>query len=191
MKDYYKILEVPHNASEKAIHDAYRKAVKKYHPDVAGTGSHERFLEIREAYEVLSNPERRRKYDLERGRRFYRNWKHSGYGTVRQPVRDVKVIRAELILTPSEAYRGGIFTVDVPFAVECPVCCGRWWLMWKCVNCGGKGVILDSVPVDIKVPPRVIPGMIIFHRLYDSKGREVRLELVCKIRRPGRIILGF
>ena len=57
-KDYYRILGVERSADEKAIKSAYRKMARKYHPDVAkGKDAGERFREITEAYEVLSDPE--------------------------------------------------------------------------------------------------------------------------------------
>lgn len=62
MKDYYKILGVDENASEEEIKKAYRKLAHQYHPDKAG-GSEARFKEINEAYQTLSDPERRRQYD--------------------------------------------------------------------------------------------------------------------------------
>ena len=61
-KDYYKILGVGRGADEKAIKSAYRKLARKYHPDV-NKGQDARFKEISEAYEVLSDPEKRRRYD--------------------------------------------------------------------------------------------------------------------------------
>jgi len=63
-KDYYRILGVDRSADDKAIKSAYRKLARKYHPDVAkGKDSGDRFREINEAYEVLSDPEKRRRYD--------------------------------------------------------------------------------------------------------------------------------
>ncbi len=63
-KDYYRILGVDRNADDKAIKSAYRKLARKHHPDVAkGKDSGERFREVTEAYEVLSDPEKRRRYD--------------------------------------------------------------------------------------------------------------------------------
>ncbi len=64
-KDYYKILGVTREASEKDIKQAYRKLARKYHPDVnPGDKSAEaRFKEINEAFEVLSDAEKRKKYD--------------------------------------------------------------------------------------------------------------------------------
>lgn len=61
-KDYYKILGVPRGADDKAIKTAYRRLARRYHPDV-NKGSADRFKEISEAYEVLSDPEKRRRYD--------------------------------------------------------------------------------------------------------------------------------
>ena len=64
-KDYYKTLGVTRGASEKDIKSAYRKLARKYHPDVnpGDKNAEERFKEIGEAYEVLSDPDKRRKYD--------------------------------------------------------------------------------------------------------------------------------
>jgi len=61
-KDYYKTLGVDRSADDKAIKTAYRKLARKYHPDV-NKGAAERFKEISEAYTVLSDPEKRKRYD--------------------------------------------------------------------------------------------------------------------------------
>ncbi len=71
-KDYYKILGVNRNASQDEIKKAYRKLAVKYHPDKT-KGNKElenKFKEISEAYEVLKDPEKRKKYD-----QFGQNWK--------------------------------------------------------------------------------------------------------------------
>src|SRR2546428_1384476 len=63
-KDYYKILGVAKSAGEKAVKTAYRRLARKYHPDVSkGKDSASRFQEISEAYEVLGDPEKRKRYD--------------------------------------------------------------------------------------------------------------------------------
>ena len=64
-KDYYGVLGVSQNASEREIKQAYRKLARQYHPDVnTGDKSAEaKFKQINEAYEVLSDKEKRRKYD--------------------------------------------------------------------------------------------------------------------------------
>src|SRR5436853_4103333 len=64
-KDYYKILGVDKNASQKDIQKAYRKLARKYHPDVNPDDktAEEKFKDVREAYDVLSDPEKRQRYD--------------------------------------------------------------------------------------------------------------------------------
>ena len=64
-KDYYKILGVPKTATEKEIKAAYRKLARKHHPDVnqGNKTAEAKFKEINEANDVLSDPEKRRRYD--------------------------------------------------------------------------------------------------------------------------------
>jgi molecular chaperone DnaJ len=64
-KDYYEVLGVPKGASENQVKKAYRKLARKLHPDVnpGDTQAEDKFKEIREAYEVLGNTDKRNKYD--------------------------------------------------------------------------------------------------------------------------------
>jgi curved DNA-binding protein len=65
VKDYYEVLGVPKDAEEKAIKAAYRKLARKYHPDVCADKAEgeSKFKDINEAYEVLSDKDKRAKYD--------------------------------------------------------------------------------------------------------------------------------
>lgn len=73
-KDYYKILGIDKKASEKDIKKAYRKLARKYHPDLNPDDkvAEQKFKELNEANEVLSNPENRKKYD-----KYGKDWQHS------------------------------------------------------------------------------------------------------------------
>lgn len=74
-KDYYATLEVPRTAGEQDIKKSFRKLARKYHPDVAKDKkvAEEKFKEINEAYEVLSDPDKRKKYD-----QYGAAWKEGG-----------------------------------------------------------------------------------------------------------------
>jgi DnaJ-class molecular chaperone len=80
-KDYYANLGVPRTATEKEIRTAFRKLARKHHPDVnqGDKAAEDRFKEINEANEVLSDPEKRKKYD-ELGPRWqeYEQWERTG-----------------------------------------------------------------------------------------------------------------
>ncbi|MCO6163357.1 DnaJ C-terminal domain-containing protein [Flavobacterium sp. NRK F7] len=71
--DYYKILEIDKNASLEDIKKAYRKLARKWHPDVNPNDANAKikFQQINEANEVLSNPEKRKKYD-----KYGKDWEH-------------------------------------------------------------------------------------------------------------------
>jgi len=80
--DYYKILELDKKASEADIKKAYRKLARKYHPDLNPNDAtaKQKFQKINEANEVLSDPEKRKKYD-----QYGKDWEHSeAYEQARQ-----------------------------------------------------------------------------------------------------------
>src|ERR1700712_5131893 len=71
--DYYKVLEIEKNASQEQIKKAYRKLARKFHPDINPNDkeANKKFQQINEANEVLSDPEKRKKYD-----RYGKDWEH-------------------------------------------------------------------------------------------------------------------
>ncbi len=80
-KDYYKILGVDKNASDEEIKKAFRRLARKYHPDINPNNkeAEEKFKEINEAYEVLSDPQKRKDYDT-MGDSFFESFRPSGSG---------------------------------------------------------------------------------------------------------------
>jgi curved DNA-binding protein len=84
--DYYQVLGVKRDASQQEITSAYKKLARKYHPDLnKASGAEDKFKELNEAYEVLKDPKKRKRYDM-----LGANWKHGapfepppGWGDVR------------------------------------------------------------------------------------------------------------
>lgn len=79
-QDYYAVLEIPPDADDKTIKKAYRKLARQYHPDINSDNqqAEERFKAVNEAYQTLSDPEKRRRYDEMRQQSRY--WQHFGAG---------------------------------------------------------------------------------------------------------------
>src|SRR5580693_6205804 len=72
--DYYKILGIDKSASDETIKKAYRKLARKHHPDLNPNDkdANKKFQQINEANEVLSDPEKRKKYDT-----YGKDWQHA------------------------------------------------------------------------------------------------------------------
>jgi len=170
-RDYYEVLGLPREASEAEIKKAYRRLARDHHPDANpdDSGAEERFKELTEAYEVLSNPESRRAYDtyghqIPRagagtrgaadpfggfqdifetffGDRFGGPSGGSFFGGSRAPSRgsDAEV---EVEVTLREAASGVEREVKVQTVKECSVCGGVGGTSTRqCGTCGGMGAV--------------------------------------------------
>ena len=188
-KDYYKVLGVSKSASAEDIKKAFRRLARKYHPDVnpGDKKSEEKFKEINEAYEVLSDADKRRKYDT-----LGPNWQEqfgypSGAGGRTSGFRNSSMnynsagfsdffealfgrsttstrkagedIEQRVEVTFPEAYSGGMRTFNIQSTDTCPVCRGTRLVAGKsCTNCHGLGSLARSKRIQVKIPAGVDNG---------------------------------
>jgi molecular chaperone DnaJ len=171
-RDYYVVLGVERSASEQEIKRAYRNLARQYHPDVnKDHDAEDRFKELNEAYEVLSNPDRRAAYDrfghaAANGGGF--NADPFGFGSAGSPFADIfesffggaqqggpgrrssapprgADIQVTIDLAFEEAVFGAEKTVDVDRLETCEACHGTRMRDGKtppsCSTCGGSGEV--------------------------------------------------
>jgi len=147
MKDYYKILEVEEKASTDEIKKSYRSLSKKYHPDVNPNGT-EQFKEIAEAYDVLSNPDKKANYDNSKSNPFqgtpyadmFSQMFGKGNNQFRQPRRKNapdKVIKVQV--SPVESYLGSNKELHYVKNNHCQTCNGSGGEQQMCGTCKGQG----------------------------------------------------
>lgn len=170
-KEYYEILGVNENASQDEIKKAYKKKAKKYHPDSGNEeADEEKFKKINEAYQILSDEEKRKKYDRfgkagvnEEARREARqdfgNFEDlfssifgGGFGSQRRSKRNKEKkgqdLRAKVSITLKEAFEGVEKSIKVNRFSECDKCGGAGTTeegsKVKCSTCDGSGRVRDA-----------------------------------------------
>ncbi len=168
-RDYYEVLGVPRDADEAAIKSAYRKLALQHHPDVnKAPDAEDRFKEVNEAYEVLSDSEKRQAYD-----RFGHAATQGGFsaggpgagfgaggfgdiideffggfagmrGAARGPARGDD-LRYDMEITFQEAVFGAEKEIEIPRLEACPVCQGSGaepgTKPIRCPQCNGSGEV--------------------------------------------------
>jgi molecular chaperone DnaJ len=207
-KDYYIILGVSPTATTRSIQRAFRTLAKQYHPDRVGSQGTSTFQDIVEAYEVLSDPERREVYD----RRLHPAEPAERYGPQPEPLipepsrytqrlwddplrpepqsilydfmtirpsfealrarvlrnftgvgvpkgERVEGLNIEVILSPDEAWRGGVLRLGVPVFAPCTRCAGTGYTGGvACLACMGQGMREQEKMVAVRIPPQVRHG---------------------------------
>ena len=195
-RDYYEVLGVPRGAGTDEIQQAYRKLARKYHPDVnKDPTAEDKFKEANEAYQVLSDPDTRKRYDRfgddfrrvpedydERVRAsaggYGGGFGGGGYGPI--PGADQE---AELELPLEEAYRGGKRTLRLDgrqYDVDIPagVLDGQ---RIRLAGQGGRGNG-DAPPGDLYLVVRIKP-----HPRFRVQGRDIYVDLPVS---PWEAVLG-
>jgi DnaJ-class molecular chaperone len=173
-KDYYRVLGVERNASTAAIRRAYRRLAKQYHPESSPGASVEAFQQLQQAYETLTDAERRQRYDeaLQTANRFAPlSWsfvRSPAAGDLRRPIRPGS-LSGEILLSASEAAVGGVLPLDLPLSGACPACEGTGGALFDCGRCGGEGVVERRFPVPLRIPAGVRDGAV-FQVTLDEPG---------------------
>jgi molecular chaperone DnaJ len=169
-RDFYEVLGVPRSASQEEIKKAYRELARKWHPDrnPGDEAAEDRFKEIQQAYDALSDPEKRKQYDAGGlfagfGRGGARGFPGGGFasdlgdifssffgggraqGPRAQRGRDLET---EVQLSFDQAMHGAQITVAVPTTGPCPTCDGSGARPGTspsvCPRCGGRGIDSES-----------------------------------------------
>ena len=186
-RDYYSILGVPRDATAAAIRHAYRQLVKRLHPDTGHCASSEGFRDVQLAYESLIDGERRRRYD-ETLRQDERRWSEAlawpftrvaVAGDLRRPAYPHGVA-GEIVLSRSEAARGGEVQLDVPVRSRCTACEGTGGFAFDCAECDGEGIVEIRFPLRLFIPPGIKDGTSL-HASVD-RTRRVGVSLVVLVR---------
>ena len=181
--NHYRVLGIPPSATTEEIKEAYRKQVLTTHPDVVGCGREDDFRSIQEAYEVLSEPDRRARYD--ESRRFLnthvsRNHRSSSRGS-RKRTRRNREYQLEIILSPEEAQWGLRLRIPFRFRTYCPYCRGFGiFFSGFCPYCDGRGLRDSCQDITAEIPPGVCDGDIFLLGIPGACGSSDEIE--CRIR---------
>lgn len=186
-KDYYSILGVNETADAKAIKAAYHKLARQYHPDVSGKAGEEKFKDINEAYEVLSDTKKRQEYDgLRRGfahrqarsrgagfQRVAHDWAPGDLGDFgsifddlfsgasqsrREPSQARPVPEDTVRITLEQVATGTKINLSIDEVRPCLACHGR---DPRCAACGGLGQVSEPKKFDVNVPAGIADGAVL------------------------------
>lgn len=193
MTDFYKSLGISKDATDAEIKKAYRSAANKHHPDKAG-GDEVKFKEIKEAYETLSDPNKRSMYDSghdpssrfsQQGRAgkqpdFDEVFRHF-YG--RQQKRE-EIIAVNVHISLKEAYTGTKKRLDSRAGKTCQTCHGNGFILNQhgegkiCHACNGHAMMHIHIDSEVDIPPGVRSGDKI--KIRDVKN-DVTLMIVVSV----------
>ena len=182
---YYELLGVSSSASESEIKAAYRRLARQFHPDSGQPGDVSRFRDIQEAYETLSDPDRRRTYDSARSHALPVSWT----GGFEEPLpafheifaRPPRAAPAELdiVLSEGEAARGGEVVLEIAKDATCRECGGNGFGFYGwCSGCRGEGVVRARERIRFRIPSGAQSGDLVLARAADGSNVRARVRVV-------------
>jgi DnaJ-class molecular chaperone len=190
--DYYALFNLPYDCDDIAVKAAFRKLIKRYHPDITGkTGllESEKVETILRAYRVLSDVDMRRDYDralfqqqsssaerfpvIPRKRIHYSvklgdmlKLKQINKEAGRQDVLDAFGQDVEIMVTSLEAKRGAVAYIQLPARMVCPMCRNT---PVDCPLCNGLGYVPTTSQLEVKIPPHVDNSTVIDVDMHSMK----------------------
>ena len=186
-RNYYIVLGVASDESERGVRAAFRDLAKRYHPDRIGPRGAAPFREVAEAYEVLGDPARRQRYDESlrqevpsSGAQHRRDLSMRGGLVEVRPSEDamfqrfernftgidgpkgeaVDELKVDVAISREEAAKGTTLRIGVPVFRRCADCLGR-----GCGGCRGRGLVEGERPMTIDLPPMSGSGTTFVTRL--------------------------
>jgi molecular chaperone DnaJ len=181
MKDYYRILKIPRDASASEIRDAYRRRARSTHPDMSGSENSGAFLDVQEAWETLGAAKSRQAYDQALSRATPAGKPRAEPTRPAAQPRDVPTHpfrssfdqlwsivweddvlgrRArcmpdfDVVLNSDEAEHGGEVQLSIPVPVRCSWCDGTGYrLIAPCHACAGHGSLCRHTSFRLRIPP--------------------------------------
>ncbi len=157
IKNLYEILEISKDASFDVIKSSYKRLVRIYHPDINKSFDAEiKFKLLNNAYEILSDPKKRKNYDSVLNALHEKDKKNEIKPDVQDIIKTVKITEAEAVF-------GAERTVNILNTTKCPKCLGKKFLNGAlCVFCGGKGEKKEHKKINVKIDKGVKNGDLIF-----------------------------
>lgn len=123
--DYYELLQISPRADRDTIQRVFRHLAKRYHPDNPESGDSVRFKQLVEAFQVLSDPEQRAKFDIQYAQLTQARWKVFDQETTHNDVAADRRIRSALLsilyaACRNDASKPGVGPLDLEHALDCP-----------------------------------------------------------------------
>jgi molecular chaperone DnaJ len=181
---YYEVLGLSPGASESEIKAAYRRLARQFHPDTGQPGDVARFREVQEAYDTLSDAEKRRRYDSARTETVPVSWTGGfedplpSFREVSPRVRREPPAHLDIVLSEQEAARGGEVILEIARDSDCPECAGTGFGFYGwCPRCSGEGIVRVRERIRFRVPRGADSGDVVLARAPSGASVRARIRV--------------